>query len=75
MHMHHLCRYTSFVERPDSRERAKHHSLSEISDLPSAIKGIVHPKKKNVIIYSSLRCSLCQAPKTTIRLVHITCAL
>lgn len=43
-HMHHLCRYTSFVERPDSRERAKHHSLSEISDLPSAIKGIVHLK-------------------------------
>jgi len=51
--IHHLCRYTSFVERPDSR--AKRHSLSEISDLPSAIKGIVHPiKVKYMSLFTQL---------------------
>lgn len=63
--MHHLCRYTSFVEWPDSRERAKHHSMSEISDLLSAIKRIVHPKLQNLSLFT---------PKVTIKLVHITCA-
>lgn len=74
--MHHLCRYTSFVERPDSRERAKHHSMSEISDLLSAIKGMVHRKNDKICHYLLIFMMFSlSGSKMIVKLVHITCAL